>query len=77
MEWVNSSQEFTELAMAEGKIQDDLVDQHFISEFLMYSAKRPKMTTKRVPLPGTRVGSVSVTPSRSFKLLILFVCGSS
>ncbi|KAJ9104195.1 hypothetical protein QFC20_004633 [Naganishia adeliensis] len=48
---------FTELALAERKIQDDLVDQHFISEFLMYSSKRPKMTTRGIPIPGTRVGS--------------------
>jgi hypothetical protein len=52
-------QTFTAIALAEGKIQDEFVDQHFITEFLLYSSQRAKMNTKGVDMPGTRVGSVS------------------
>lgn len=51
-------------ALSEGKIQDEFVDQHFITEFLMYSSEREKMSSRGVAMPGTRVGSVSLVARR-------------
>ncbi|KAF9490446.1 hypothetical protein BDN71DRAFT_1490630 [Pleurotus eryngii] len=50
-------EEFRTLARFEGRIQDDIVDEHSLLSFIQYSAERPKRTRRGHPIPGTFVGA--------------------
>lgn len=51
---------FTEKAIREKKIKDDVPDQHSILVFINEMAERPKLTSRRKPIPGTFIGAVSL-----------------
>ncbi|KAJ7286609.1 hypothetical protein C8J57DRAFT_1216765 [Mycena rebaudengoi] len=50
-------EDFRDKALANGEIEDDIVDEHSMLLYIQYSAERPKRTRKGVDIPGTFVGA--------------------
>lgn len=57
---VKAWNEFVEMYQKNGKIKDDIVDEHSMLLFLDYSASRPKKTTRGIEIPGTFIGAAQI-----------------
>ncbi|KAJ7604786.1 hypothetical protein DFH06DRAFT_1275671 [Mycena polygramma] len=47
-------------ARARKEVRDEIVDQHSLLLFIKYSAERPKMTSKGVEIPNTKLGASQI-----------------
>ena len=51
-------QEFLDLALKKGEIQDRIIDEHHLLLYIRFCAERPKRTRKGCDIPGTFIGAV-------------------
>ena len=58
----NSSnvQRFMNSAITEGKLKDDIIDEHALLLFLEYLGERPKFNKRGEVISGTRIGAVMI-----------------
>jgi hypothetical protein len=54
---VKAWEEFLELALKKGEIQDRIIDEHHLLLYIKFCAERPKRTRQGCDIPGTFIGA--------------------